>query len=450
MNDRPVGNSIGKYRVVKLLGEGSMGIVYAAYDPSLDRHVAIKVIRNDIIDRRMAAHITARFRNEAMAAGRLQHPGIVSVYEFGEDLGSSFIAMEYAPGEDLEEYGRKYAPVGLPELAGLMTQLLDALQYAHSSGVVHRDIKPSNLILTADGRLKITDFGIARIATSKLTQTGAAMGTPMYMAPEQYTGAGVDHRADLFSAGVLFYELLTGQRPFEGDSIQEVAYKICHADPVRPTQHDPFLPPAIDACVMKALAKDKSSRYATAQEFARAIADAIASGQFFSTAARSATVFSWPAEAAKALASVLLPAVGPLAGALVRRSLARTHDRNELLEALRRGAGDQADNPTLLRNLRAALDGSLGVGGPLTKTPQPIAPTPPSGHPASPPSRGLTPDDLERATQALVGSVGPIAKVLVKKAAAQARDFQDLCVRLSEHLASDQERAQFLQKVSVR
>jgi len=439
MNQRQVGSTIGKYRVVQLLGEGAMGIVYVAHDPTLDRNVAIKLIRNDLFDRRMMAHITARFRNEAMAAGRLQHPGIVAVYDFGEDVNSSFIVMEYAPGEDLEEYGRKYAPVGLPELAGLMTQLLDALQYAHSCGVVHRDIKPSNMIITGGGRLKITDFGIARIATSKLTQTGAAMGTPMYMAPEQYTGAGVDHRADLFSAGVLFYELLCGQRPFDGDSIQEVAYKICHAQPLRPTQHNPFLPEPIDACVLKALAKHKEDRYGSALEFSRSIAESIASGHFFSAAVSRATLPAWPADVGKSLESVLAPVVGPLAGALVRRSLAKTVDRNELLDLLRRGTGEEADNPTLLRSLRSVLDSSLGVRGPLTRTPPPPATAP-----------ALTAEELDRATQALVGCVGPIAKVLVKKAAAQAKNFHDLCVRLSQHLANDDERAQFLQKVSPR
>jgi serine/threonine-protein kinase len=440
MNERVVGSSIGKYQVVKLLGEGAMGVVYVAHDPTLDRHVAIKLIRNDLFDRRMMAHLTARFRNEAMAAGRLQHPGIVQIYDFGEDVSSSFIVMEYAPGEDLEEYGRKYAPVGVPELAGLMTQLLDALQYAHSCGVVHRDIKPSNLLITGGGRLKITDFGIARIATSKLTQTGAAMGTPMYMAPEQYTGAGVDHRADLFSAGVVFYELLCGVRPFDGDSIQEVAYKICHAHPILPTQHNPFLPEPIDTCLLKALAKQKEARFGSALEFSRCIGESIASGHFFSSAAATrATLPAWPADVGKALEAVLAPVVGPLAGAVVRRSLAKTLDRNELLDLLRRGAGEEADNPALLRNLRAVLDGSLGVGGPLTRTPPP---------PASAPT--LTPAELDRATQALVGCVGPIARVLVKKAAAQSKNFHDLCVRLSEHLASDQERAQFLQKVSAR
>src|SRR5262249_19620240 len=365
--ERVAGSNIGKYRVVRTLGEGAMGVVYLALDPTLDRHVAVKLIRHDLLDKRMTSHVRARFRNEAMAAGRLHHPGIVAVYDYGEDASSSFIVMEYAAGEDLEEYGRKYAPVGLPELAGLMAQLCDALQYAHNAGVVHRDIKPSNLLLTADGRLKIMDFGIARTGASKLTQTGAVMGTPTYMAPEQYTGAGVDHRADLFSAGVVFYELLTGQRPFEGDNIQEVAYKICHAEALPPTQSNPFLPPLIDACVATALAKQKEQRFASAAAFSRAIAEAIAAGRFFSAPAAGPAVPAWPADLARTLEAVMAPAAGPLAGALVRRSLARTLDRNELLDLLRRGAGGDADNPALVRALRAALDASLAAGGPLTR-----------------------------------------------------------------------------------
>ncbi len=250
-------------------------------------------------------------------------------------------------------------------------------------------------------------------------------------------------KADLFSVGVLFYELLTGQRPFEGESVQEVAYKVCHSEPPLPTQLNPFLPPPIDACVTRALAKEKEHRFPSAAELGRSIAEAVAAGRFFSPAATRTAVPAWPADLARALEAVLAPAVGPLAGALVRRSLARTLDRNDLLDLLRRGAGADADHPTLVRNLRAALDASLAVGGPLTRTP------PPSGQ-APRPATTLTPQELERATQALVGTVGPIAKVLVKKTAAHARDFGDLCVRLSQHLATDEERAQFLRKVTPK
>jgi serine/threonine-protein kinase len=418
---------VGKYAVVRQLGEGAMGTVYLAHDPNLDRHVAVKMIRRDILGGKQATQMLARFRNEAMAAGRLQHPGIVSIYDYFEDDSTSFIVMEYAPGEDLDDYASRRAPLGLADIGSIMLQLLDALDYAHASGVVHRDIKPSNLIVSSGGRVKITDFGIARIASSTLTQTGTALGTPMYMAPEQYTGIAVDPRADLFSAGILLYELVTGARPFPGQSVQEVAYKICHTDPIRPTAQRAGLPPAVDGIVLNALAKDRAARFATAVDFAAAVAEVFGGAKPLAAAVQQSAVFtSWSPDAIRRLEAALLPYAGPLAPALVRRSVAKTQDANELVEILRRGAGGEAENPALLRDVRAALDA------------------------AAPAAPALTAEELERAAQLLVAYVGPIAKVLVKKAAAQATGWKDLCARLAQHLATDEERGRFLKAASAR
>jgi len=453
--------SFGKYQVVKQIGEGAMGVVYLAHDPSLDRNVAIKVIRKDILDKRQAAQVVARFRNEAMAAGRLQHPGIVALYNYGEDDNTSYIVMEYAPGEDLESFGVRRGVVPLPEAVGIMAQLLDALHYAHGNGVVHRDIKPSNLLVLADGRLKITDFGIARIATSKLTQTGTMLGTPMYMAPEQYMGSGVDHTADLFSSAVVFYELITGKRPFDGTTIQELAYKVCHVSPVPPSQVNPKLPPAVDGVTLKALAKDKAARHASALELAQAIARAtgrnhqsvFASG-LYAPAAPPAPISP---ETLRALEGALLPFIGPLAGPLVKRSAARSQDSEELVELLRRSAGEFSNDPILLRNLRAVLiDTAPQKPAPAAAQAPPVAaaavarlPTPMTGS-AAPVSSVISPEKLELANKTLVALVGPIAKVMVKKASSQARDFPDFCNRVCEQLGSDQERVVFLRGVGAR
>jgi serine/threonine-protein kinase len=434
---------IGKYTVVDVLGEGAMGTVYRAHDAGLDRHVAVKVIRKDILGGRQAAQMVARFKNEAMAAGRLQHPGIVAVYDYGEDDASSYIVMEYAPGEELDVYATRRAPLGLSDIGSLVLQLLDALAYAHAAGVVHRDIKPSNLLVSSGGRLKITDFGIARLATSTLTQTGTALGTPTYMAPEQYTGVGVDHRADLFSVGVVLYELATGQRPFIGQSLHEVAYKICHVAPVRPTQLAPSLPPAVDGVVLNALAKDKAARFASAHDFAVAVAEVFGgAGPLAAAVVRSAVFTSWAPEVVKKLEAALAPFAGPIAPALVRRSVAKTQDRNELMELLRRGAGPGADGAALDRALRAVLE-------PTQPVPLPLPAPPATAVTPSPASAGLAPADLDRAAAALAAHVGPIAKVLVKRAAAQAKDLADLCKRLGEHLASDAERAELRRKLGV-
>jgi serine/threonine-protein kinase len=365
---------IGKYEVERVLGEGAMGIVYLARDPALDRKVAVKMIRKDMLDRRQAATALARFRNEAMAAARLHHPGIVSIFDFGEDDASSFIVMEYAPGDELDTYVHKRPPLTLADVYALMLQLLDALHYAHSCGVVHRDIKPSNLLVADSGRLKVTDFGVARIAATKLTQTGTFVGTPMYMAPEQYMGTGSDHLADLFAAGVVLYELLCGVRPFDGETVQEVAYKICHADPTPPSQLSPHLTPAVDACVLKALAKRKEDRYPSGLELARALSVAFSGGA--------------PAETS-------------------------------------RGLGGPANLP--------------GLG------PPPPPPAPRTRVPTT--TTAISTAELDRATAALTTYVGPIARVLVKKAAAQASDWRDLVGKLGEHLGSDKERSELKKKL---
>jgi eukaryotic-like serine/threonine-protein kinase len=440
--------SFGKYQVQKLLGEGAMGAVYLAHDPSLDRHVALKIIRKEVLGGRQAAQMIARFKNEAMAAGRLQHPGIVAVYDFGEDAETSFIVMEYAPGQDLEAYAEEYRPLGLGDVGSIMVQLLDALGYAHSRGVVHRDIKPSNLVVSNQGRIKVTDFGIARIADSKLTQTGMALGTPAYMSPEQYYGTPVDHRADLFSAGVILYELITGQKPFGGDNAQQVAFRICHVEPARPTELDPKLPPAVDGVVLNALAKDKEHRFRTAHDFATAVA-AVLGGpppQQIQAAPRAPTTpqaAPLSPSVLKALEDALAPRIGAIAGALVRRSASKTADPDQLVDLLRKGAGEAGGDPALARDLRALLHapgrgGTLGTDATIG-TPIPVKT-----------ASSLVPADLERATQALVGHVGPIARLMVKKAAAQSSDFRELCLRLAESLANDKERKAFLGEVGVK
>jgi serine/threonine-protein kinase len=212
----PLPERLGKYSIVEVLGKGAMGVVYKAFDPHIRRTVALKVIRKEIIDDDQSATLIARFKNEAQAAGRLTHPGIVAVYEYGEDEAVAYIAMEYVQGKGLREYFQRGTRFGLGDVVSIMTQLLDGLGYAHEQGVIHRDIKPANIIIMGNGKLKVADFGIAHLDSSKLTHLGTVMGTPGYMAPEQYSGAAVDRRADIFSSGVVLYQLLTGVKPFTG------------------------------------------------------------------------------------------------------------------------------------------------------------------------------------------------------------------------------------------
>ncbi|MCB1768246.1 MAG: serine/threonine protein kinase, partial [Candidatus Competibacteraceae bacterium] len=208
---------IGRYRVMGLLGRGAMGMVYLGHDAAIDRQVAIKTIHRRLLGGEDGIDWLERFRREVRAAGRCLHPNIVTVFEYGEEAGAPYIVMEYVQGREVRDFLKNRQPMPLGNSVAIILQVLRALGHAHAQGVVHRDIKPGNIILLADGMVKVTDFGIARLEMSgSLTQVGTAVGTPGYMAPEQFSGQEADRRADLYAAGVVLFELLTGVRPFPG------------------------------------------------------------------------------------------------------------------------------------------------------------------------------------------------------------------------------------------
>jgi len=261
---------IGKYAIESEIGRGAMGEVYKGLDEVINRHVAIKAFYRRGDDS-VGNELAARFRQEAQAAGRLNHPGIVSVYEYGEDGDLAFIAMELVEGHTLAELIKQQIHLSFEEVSNLAIKMLEALQYAHSKGVVHRDIKPSNIMRTDSGDVKITDFGIARIESSELTQTGTVIGTPGYMSPEQLMGRRVDHRSDIFSCGVLLYELLTGESAFSATNPTTTMYKVVHTELPPASKICPTVPASFDPVLAKALTKNPEDRFASAQEFAQAI-----------------------------------------------------------------------------------------------------------------------------------------------------------------------------------
>ncbi|OGA39829.1 MAG: cag pathogenicity island protein Cag6 [Betaproteobacteria bacterium RIFCSPLOWO2_12_FULL_62_13] len=278
---------LGKYEIRRELGKGAMGIVYEGFDPVIERTVAIKTIRPEQLEKSQAAEILARFKREAQAAGRLNHPNIVAIYDYdevvaeGDDTSSAgegarvaFIAMEFIKGRELKDYFDADERFALREVERIMGELLDALNHAHSNGVTHRDMKPANVILLADGKVKVADFGIARIETSELTQAGTILGTPAYMSPEQFLGQPVDGRSDLFSCGVILYQFLTGEKPFTG-TVTTIMHKVLKEEPLPPSMLNVTLPPAWDAVVKKAMAKSPAERYQTAAEFSAAIKAAV-------------------------------------------------------------------------------------------------------------------------------------------------------------------------------
>ncbi len=258
---------IGKYTIVGEIGRGAMGIVYKAIDPFIGRTVAIKTIRFDLLGTGPERDIAQkRFVREAHSAGNLSHPNIVTIYDVGEDQGLSYIAMEYVDGSSLDELMHASQKFSLEEILSLIEQVAEGLESAHKKGVVHRDIKPANILIGSDGRPRIVDFGIARISTSTMTQTNMIMGTPYYMSPEQISGRRVDNRADIFALGGIFYELLTGQKPFPGDNLTTVIYKIINEEPMPVRSFHKSLPEGLDFIVSRALAKSPDDRYQTCRE----------------------------------------------------------------------------------------------------------------------------------------------------------------------------------------
>lgn len=263
-----IGRTISHYKILEKLGEGGMGVVYKAEDLTLGRVVALKFVSADVSSDET---VKQRLMREAKACAALNHPNITTVYEFGEDDGDSFIAIEFVEGKTLHDV-LKEKRLGLQESLDVMLQVLDALDAAHKKGIVHRDLKPGNLMIDSSGRVKVMDFGLAKYAAgSLLTQAGATLGTAAYMPPEQAKGEETDHRADLYSIGVVLYQLLTGQLPFNDPHHLAVMYAIVNQDPRPPRELNPDIPPSLEEVVLKAMAKDPAQRSASSAEMGAAI-----------------------------------------------------------------------------------------------------------------------------------------------------------------------------------
>jgi serine/threonine-protein kinase len=453
---------LGKYQVTEVLGEGAMGVVYKGFDPDIRRTVALKTIRKQFDDGSgMNQTIAARFRNEAQAAGRLGHPGIVAVYDYGEDGDTAFIAMEYVEGNNLSQYLGRQVRFTDDDVQSVICQLLDGLGHAHEQGVWHRDIKPANLIMTRAGRLKIADFGIARVQSAGLTQANSMIGTPSHMAPEQFLGTPIDHRVDLYGAGVVLFQLLTGTPPFTGDT-ESLMYKVVHQPPPAPSQTEGGAgrPTGYDVIVAKALAKDRELRFSSAAEFKAAVLTLI--GRTFAATVSDATVVAvppsrpsqqrldgthrstgsnltgralthWDAAVLTMVESSLARHVGPLARVLVQRAARECDD----LTALYARLAEQVTNPAA----RSAFLGQVSQAGHTQMPTSGSRPTVATGLA----SAGGVPDSVRTGAERLLAQhVGPIARVLVKKAAAQTGERVLFGARLAEAIGDAAKRKKFL------
>jgi eukaryotic-like serine/threonine-protein kinase len=266
----PAPQRFGRYEIVSELGRGAMGVVYKARDPQIDRFVAVKTISLWGQDPDAEKEFRMRFMNEAQAAGRLHHAGIVSIFDLGEspENRDPYIVLEFVAGEALSRILSREKKLPVQKALKLAEEVADALEYAHAQGVIHRDIKPGNILVTADGHPKIADFGIAKLNLAHFTLPGRVLGTPAYMAPEQLSGEGVDARSDLFSLGVILYAMTTGHSPFQGDSATTVCFKVANREPVAASALDLTLPAELDAVIAKAMAKVPAERYQRGSEFA--------------------------------------------------------------------------------------------------------------------------------------------------------------------------------------
>jgi serine/threonine-protein kinase len=403
-----------------VIGRGAMGMIYQAHDPVIDREVAIKLIRADLLSGEDHEDYLARFQREAQAAGRCAHPNIVAIYDFAVHEGNPFLAMEYVEGNNLSQVLARSGRFAPAAAIGVIGQVLDALACAHGLGIVHRDVKPANILLVGDGRVKMTDFGISRLDNSALTQTGSVIGTPSYMSPEQCRGDVVDARSDLFSTGVVLYEMLSGERPFTGRGLTEVAFKVINNAPPDLATKCPELPATLVAAVHRALAKQPGDRFASASEMAAALRESPAPAQH--TDDRTVVLrHTAPTDITDAsLATIereLAHKVGPIAHHLVQSAARRAGSMGELREML----AQRLDQPELRSKVRA--EPTLGSGGTGT---------------------GIAPAIAQQAERELTRRIGPIARVLVKRALQTAQTPDELWDVLATHIERDADRQAFL------
>lgn len=324
--------TLGRYEITKELGKGAMGIVYLGKDPKINRTVAIKTMRfEEDANEAVMKETKSRFFREAQAAGNLSHPNIVKIYDAGEEQDIAYIAMELLKGEDLKKWTDKNSLLPVEKLVEHIAKVADALEYAHSQGVIHRDIKPANIMLLEDGSVRVTDFGIARIQESSKTATGTVLGTPYYMSPEQISGKKVDGKSDIFSLGVTLYELLTGEKPWKGgESVGTLFFQIVNDPYADPLSIRPGIPPGLVPVIAKALKKNADERYQKAAEMAADLRSAISPGAKAPPPAQAAPKTSAPAEkkqpdttAAAKTAGAIKPAAGPASTARLQPGAAK-------------------------------------------------------------------------------------------------------------------------------
>lgn len=442
-----------------------MGVVYEAHDHVIDRRVAIKLVRSELLAGQERDDYMERFRREAQAAARCSHPGVVVVFDYATHEGNPYLVMEYVDGVGLDKVlaqGERFAP---PAAVHVMNQVLDALGAAHAAGIVHRDIKPANILLLAGARVKVTDFGVARMVSSNLTHDGIAIGTPSYMSPEQWRGEPTDARSDLFSTATVLQEMLIGRLPFRGRALTEMAVRLLHEPPEGGPEVEALSGPALRAVFTRALSKRPEDRFASAAEMAEALRQAIGDtgpeASLAETVDRTVVAVRARAPSRQSVTAAtnidpnlistierrLAERLGPIARYLVQTTLRTSASAEELCDTLAQHIDRSDERRLFLTETMEAVRIRSGpnVGG---RSARPGS----ASHNMSPPSQlpsgrtppSIQPEEVERARHALAESQGPIARILVQRALAKASSSGELWDMLAEEIRPLADRIAFL------
>jgi len=467
MSDNKLPDSIGKYRIDGVLGKGAMGLVYRAFDTDIDRTVALKTLHTHLLDGEQGSDFSLRFMQEAKAAARCLHPNIVTVFDFGIHDTTPYIVMEFVDGVELKDQLRGDKAISFELSLDIISQILEALAYAHDSGVVHRDIKPANIMLMNNGRVKVSDFGVARIDSSDLTGTGMMVGTPNYMSPEGMHGLQVDNRSDLYSIGILLFELLTKKRPYIGMSIDEAIAPLDESEHLKAFQKAQIKP-----IILRALQPKPERRYQNATEFLNQIKNVISESD-----ADQATVFHRPAKVTTqdaanpqtnsgllgvstadadqslhpdvlaTLESSLIHYVGPAAKALIKRYSKKSYTLEGLSQNLAQQIPNKDERTEFLHSLEtsgireislikeAETQSGLTVAGGTGTILNTCGP------------QTLSPQTLQTLTNELAFYIGPLASRVVNKAYRQLTGTEEFYTKLASYIPDVTERDEFLKKV---
>jgi serine/threonine-protein kinase len=449
----PHSTTIGRYVVEGLIGAGAMGRIYRARDPDIKRTVAIKLISTNLMSGADRDDYIKRFRREAEAAARCAHPNIVTIYDFALHDGEPFLAMEFVDGMSLRQALDESPVMAVSEALGIMLQVLDALASTHEQGVVHQDIKPANIMLTATRRVKVGDFGISRFANVEATIDSNLVGTPAYMSPEQCRGEEVDGRADLFAVGTTLFEMVAGKRAFAGRNATEISHQICNGRlPLLPAEVRAAVP-RLQTVLERATAKRREDRYSTAGAMVDALRQVLAVGvedtadeTRIEPAGRLAPGGPSPPAAPRSGAPIdseilriledrLKIYLGPITRVMVRAAAEKCRSLDELCAELVLAVREGPERERFRREVEPLMGTSLGRSS-----------APEAGAESSTPHSLLPGQELERAQAALARYTGPIARILVRRVAANASTIEALWDALAQHIDSPAERTDFLRQ----